>query len=118
MGMVHTKEETSEEMQLAEYQAACLLPVCDLGSQDCYNHLTFLLGSQDEHKPTQGRPDKQPQGASDLENNSQLTTILFRRASSIEQQYNSIPDSIRKVKSMPLFKSRLRKWIETNIPID
>ena len=33
-------------------------------------------------------------------------------------QYNSIPASIRTVKSMPLFKSRLRKWIETNIPID
>ena len=33
-------------------------------------------------------------------------------------QYNSIPASIRTVKSMPLFKSRLKKWIETNIPID
>jgi hypothetical protein len=33
-------------------------------------------------------------------------------------QYNSIPASIRCVKSMSAFKSRLKKWIEENIPID
>ena len=33
-------------------------------------------------------------------------------------QYNSIPASIRAVKSMPTFKVKLKKWVETNIPID
>ena len=50
-GWFTPNNETSEEMQLAEYQAACLLPVCDLGSQDCYNQLTVLPGSKDEHNP-------------------------------------------------------------------
>ena len=33
-------------------------------------------------------------------------------------QYNSIPASIRTVKSLPVFRSRLKKWLELNIPID
>ena len=62
-----------------------------LSSTSLWSWLTRLL--QPAHlstwqprwtQPTQERPDKQPQGASDLENNSQLTRILFRRASAIE----------------------------------
>ena len=33
-------------------------------------------------------------------------------------QYNSIPASIRAVKTIPTFKVKLKKWVETNIPID
>jgi hypothetical protein len=34
------------------------------------------------------------------------------------KQYNSVPTIIRRIKSIPVFKSRLKKWVETNIPID
>ena len=33
-------------------------------------------------------------------------------------QYNSIPASIRAVRNIPTFKVKLKKWVETNIPID
>ena len=33
-------------------------------------------------------------------------------------QYNSIQASIRAVKTIPTFKVKLKKWVETNIPID
>ena len=36
----------------------------------------------------------------------------------VTTQYNSIPASIRSSRSIATFKSKLRKWVEINIPID
>ena len=33
-------------------------------------------------------------------------------------QYNTIPASLRSEKSMPSFKLKLKKWVESNIPVD
>jgi hypothetical protein len=44
-------------------------------------------------------------------NQSLIQTSFCHRAT---YQYNSIPG----IKSMPIFKARLRNWVETNIPVD
>ena len=54
-------------------------------------------------------------GESFAANQSLIQTGFCHRATN---QYNSIPATIRSIKSMPTFKSRLKKWVETNIPID
>ena len=36
----------------------------------------------------------------------------------VTTQYNSIPASIRSSSSITTFKSKLKKWVEINIPID
>ena len=33
-------------------------------------------------------------------------------------QYNTIPASLRSERSMPSFKLKLKKWVESNIPVD
>ena len=48
-------------------------------------------------------------------NKSMIQTSFCHRSTN---QYNSIPASIRSSKSMSIFKSRLKKWVESNIPVD
>ena len=48
-------------------------------------------------------------------NHAQLQNSFCHRATT---QYNSIPASIRAVKSMPTFKLKLKQWVQTNIPLD
>ena len=48
-------------------------------------------------------------------NQSLVKTSFCYRATT---QYNSIPASIRSIRSIPTFKSRLKKWVEINVPID
>ena len=42
------------------------------------------------------------------------TSFCYRTVS----QYNSIPASIRSIRSIATFKSKLKKWVEVNVPID
>ena len=52
----------------------------------------------------------------DFSANKTHTQKSFRHRATT--QYNSIPASIRTIQSMASFKFKLRKWVETNIPID
>ena len=48
-------------------------------------------------------------------NQSLVKTSFCYRATT---QYNSIPASIRSIRSIATFKSKLKKWVEINVPID
>ena len=45
-----------------------------------------------------------------------LVRDSFRYRAAIN--YNSIPASIRTAKTLPTFKTKLKQWVTTNIPID
>ena len=48
-------------------------------------------------------------------NNNHVKQSFCHRATG---QYNSIPATMRTVKTMATFKMKLRRWVETNIPLD